>query len=258
MKSLDELFGIRGKVVLVTGAAGQLGGALSRAFLDAGATVYGTDKTVEPAHRIEHERMKYIALDIVSKEQVNSVLQQVFDAEGKLDILVNNAGVSCFEPFEERPEESFDWVMDVNLKGTFFCIQAYVNQARARGLGGAIVNIASMYGVISPDPRIYTDCARKNSEVYGATKAAVVQMTRYFGAHLAPMKIRVNCVSPGGIFNPDSPQGPDFVKNYSQRCPMGRMAETKEIVGAVVYLASDAASYTTGQNLLVDGGMSCW
>jgi NAD(P)-dependent dehydrogenase (short-subunit alcohol dehydrogenase family) len=115
-----------------------------------------------------------------------------------------------------------------------------------------------MYGVISPDFRIYTDCARKNSEIYGATKAAIIQMTRYFAVHLAQRNIRVNAISPGGIFNPQAPQGDDFIKNYSYRCPMQRMARADEMVGATLYLASDAASYTTGQNIVIDGGMSCW
>ena len=110
----------------------------------------------------------------------------------------------------------------------------------------------------SPDPRSYTDTDRQNSEVYGATKAGVIQMTRYFAVHMAQKNIRVNCVSPGGILNPTHPQGKDFIKNYSDRCPMGRMAHTHEIVGAVLYLSSSAASYTTGQNVVVDGGLSCW
>jgi NAD(P)-dependent dehydrogenase (short-subunit alcohol dehydrogenase family) len=259
MNTLDRLFGLDGKVVLVTGASGQLGEAVCRAFLEVGARVYGTDK-VPPtgARRLDHERMHYLALDITSKVEVDRVLSEVVAREGRLDVLINNAGVSCFEPFEQRPEESFDWVMDVNLKGTFFCIQTYARLAREKGIGGAIVNIGSMYGVISPDFRIYADGDRRNSEVYGATKAGVIQMTRYFGAHLAAAGIRVNCVSPGGLWNPENPQGADFVKQYSFRCPMGRMAETREILGAILYLASDAASYTTGHNLLVDGGMSCW
>ena len=131
-------------------------------------------------------------------------------------------------------------------------------RARKKDHTGSIVNIASMYGSISPDPRIYTDCDRKNSEVYGATKAGIIQMTRYFAVHLAEMNIRVNCVSPGGLYNPDAPQGEDFVKNYSYRNPMGRMGNAEEIIGVVLYLSSNAASYTNGQNIVVDGGMTSW
>ena len=121
-----------------------------------------------------------------------------------------------------------------------------------------IINIASMYGVISPDYRIYSEGDRKNSEIYGATKAAIIQMTKYFAVHLAERKIRVNCVSPGGIFNPENPQSDSFIKNYSLRCPLNRMANVNEIIGGIIFLSSDAASYVTGQNLIIDGGMSCW
>ena len=174
-------------------------------------------------------------------------------------MLINNAGASTFATFEERSEEDFDWVMGVNLKGTFLCIQSYVDLFDKYKLkNGSIINIGSLYGVISPDFRIYTDCARKNSEIYGATKAGIIQMSKYFAVHLADRNIRVNAISPGGILNPANPQGDDFQKNYSFRCPMKRMANTGEMVGAVIYLASDAASYTTGQNIVIDGGFSSW
>ena len=112
--------------------------------------------------------------------------------------------------------------------------------------------------MISPDPSIYHEDDRKNSEVYGATKAGIIQMTKYFAVHLAEKNIRVNAVSPGGIFNVENPQSAYFVDEYSKRNPMNRMANTGEILGAVLYLASDASSYVTGHNLVVDGGMSCW
>jgi NAD(P)-dependent dehydrogenase (short-subunit alcohol dehydrogenase family) len=120
------------------------------------------------------------------------------------------------------------------------------------------VNIASIYGEISPDPKIYLDGDRKNSEVYGATKAGVIQMTKYFAVHLAEKGLRVNAVSPGGIYNPETPQSERFIKEYSKRNPMGRMAMANEILGAILYLSSDTSSYVTGHNLVVDGGMSCW
>ena len=255
---LEGLFRLEGKTVLITGVAGQLGRKFSKAFLDAGATVFGADIKFDAKKMSVGDRIKYLEMDIADKKSVITAFDKVYEECGKLDILVNNAGVSTFEPFEKRPEESFDWVMDVNLKGTFFCMQTYANRLKEKKQKGSIINIGSIYGVISPDPRIYTDCDRKNSEVYGATKAGIIQMTKYFAAHLAKDGIRVNCISPGGIFNPEAPQGKDFVENYSYRCPMGRMAEAGEMVGALLYLSSDSASYTTGQNIVVDGGMSCW
>ncbi|MBW1706762.1 MAG: SDR family oxidoreductase [Deltaproteobacteria bacterium] len=255
---LDNLFDLANKVVLMTGATGQLGFEVCKAFEKAGSTVFATDKAINTKKVIDSKQVKYFEMDITDKASIIQGMDRVYAEYDHLDVLINNAGVSCFEPYEERPEESFDWVMDVNLKGTFLCIQAYANEIKEKKHDGSIINIGSIYGLISPDFRIYTDCKRMNSEVYGATKAAVIQMTRYFAVHLARYGIRVNSVSPGGIFNTESPQGEDFVENYSYRCPMGRMANCEEMIGGILYLASSAAGYTTGQNLVIDGGMSCW
>jgi len=251
---LEELFNLKDKTVFVTGATGQLGFEICQAYLKAGAIVIGGDKELNKERMLKSDNIEYLNIDISKKESVSNAFQK----QEQLDILVNNAGVSTFEPFLDRKEESFDWVMDVNLKGTFLCIQAYINLLKEKAHKGSIINIASIYGVVSPDYRIYTDCSRKNSEVYGATKAGIIQMTRYFAVHAAELGIRVNSVSPGGIFNPKQPQGEDFVKNYSNRCPMKRMANADEMVGGILYLSSEAAGYVTGQNLVIDGGMSSW
>ncbi len=248
----------RDKVVFITGAAGQLGTVFCREFIRAGSRVVAADKVINKEKIIKDGSIDYVVLDITKAAAVKKAFDSTVKKFGRIDILINNAGVSVFEPFEQRPEKSFDRVMDINLKGTFWCIQNFVRCAKDRETARSIVSVASMYGLISPDPRIYTDCKRNNSEIYGATKAGIIQMTKYFAVHLAARNIRVNCVSPGGIFNPDKPQGADFVKNYSLRCPMGRMAKAHEVAGAVLYLASDAASYTNGHNLVVDGGMSAW
>jgi NAD(P)-dependent dehydrogenase (short-subunit alcohol dehydrogenase family) len=255
---LKNLFGLENKVILVTGATGQLGFKVCQAFEKTGTIIYGTDKIVNEEKVVHSMKVKYFEMDITDKPSIIRGMDQIDSECGRLDVLINNAGVSCFEPFEDRPEESFDWVMDVNLKGTFFCIQEYVKKVKEKKHEGSIINIGSIYGLISPDYRIYTDCKRQNSEIYGATKAGIIQMTKYFAVHLARYGIRVNSVSPGGIFNPELPQGEDFVKNYSYRCPMGRMAKCEEIIGGILYFASSAAAYTTGQNLVIDGGMSCW
>tara|TARA_B100001287_G_C22504240_1_gene445134 strand:- start:376 stop:795 length:420 start_codon:yes stop_codon:yes gene_type:complete len=125
---------------------------------------------------------------------------------------------------------------------------------------GSIVNIASHYGIISPDPRIYSNSSRRNSEIYGATKAGIIQMTKYFSVNALAdgANLRVNAVAPGGIKNPLKPQNENFQKLYSERCPMGRLAETEEIVGPILFLISDDASYINGHTLVVDGGTTAW
>ncbi len=256
MDYLNRLFDLNQKVVVITGASGQLGSEFSYAFNALGAKVIGLDKFISLKNSNCTEEY---SVDITKKNEVLNVFKDIHLKYNHIDVLVNNAGISVFEPFEKRSEGSFDSVMDVNLKGTFFCIQSYVKLFDKSDLDqGAIVNIASHFGVVSPDFRNYTDCDRRNSEVYGATKAGVIQMTKYFAVYLADRKIRVNAVSPGGVYNPDAPQGDDFIRNYAFRCPMKRMAEASEFSGAVIYLASSAASYTTGQNVIVDGGVTCW
>jgi len=254
---LNNLFGLEGKTVLVTGACGQLGQIICQGFLDAESVVIGADLNLDQKNVIQHDKISYCSLDIASKHSVRLFLDELYKKYNSIDILINNAGVSTFEPFENRTEESFDWVSDVNLKGTFLCIQEYFKHQKNNKYGN-VINIASIYGLISPDPSIYHDDDRKNSEVYGATKAGIIQMTKYFAVHLAEKSIRVNAVSPGGIFNDEKPQSEKFIDEYSKRNPMNRMANVEDILGAVLYLASDASSYVTGHNLVVDGGMSCW
>jgi NAD(P)-dependent dehydrogenase (short-subunit alcohol dehydrogenase family) len=263
-RSLESLFGLTGSSVLVTGAGGQLGSAMVSGLVATGANVVATDISVEGVERARAraswplDRVASTACDVTRHEDIVAALALATRTFGGLDGLVNNAGVSTFEPFLERPESSIDWVMDVNIKGTILFMKEFVRHRQGAGSGGAIVNVASHYGLVSPDPRIYTDSTRKNSEVYGATKAGIIQMTRYYAVHAAEYGVRVNAVSPGGVRNADNPQGKDFQKNYSFRCPLGRMAESDEIVGAVIFLLSPAASYVNGHNLVIDGGFTSW
>jgi NAD(P)-dependent dehydrogenase (short-subunit alcohol dehydrogenase family) len=253
---ISKLFNLKNKVILVTGACGQLGSEICQAFINSGSIVVGVDLNLENK-RIDG--VNYYQLNTTNKKRKQKIYETIIKKYKAIDVLVNNAGVSTFENFEERTEEAFNWVIDVNLKGVFFDIQTYVNLFdKYEKKKGSIINIGSIFGIVSPDFRNYTDSTRKNSEVYGASKAGVIQMTKYFSTHLAERGIRVNCVSPGGVFNPSSPQGEDFQKNYNFRTPLKRMASSKELVGAILYLAGDAASYTTGQNIVIDGGLTAW
>ena len=253
----NNFFKLRNSVIVVTGAGGQVGRTICDYFSKLGCQVIGLDQDFKK--KFEFNVIEKYKVDIVNEKRIYDVLKKIIEKYKKIDVLINNAGVSTFEPFEDRNEETFDWVMDVNLKGTFNCIKSYVNLFDKININkGSIINIGSVYGAISPDFRIYDENDRKNSEVYGATKAGIIQMTKYFSVHLADRNIRCNSVSPGGIFNPENPQSEEFKKKYSFRCPMKRMANTDEIVGAIIYLSSELASYTTGQNIIIDGGMSAW
>tara|TARA_B100000795_G_C22776596_1_gene430287 strand:- start:594 stop:1364 length:771 start_codon:yes stop_codon:yes gene_type:complete len=253
---IENLFNLSNKVVLVTGSCGQLGKAICRAFRDSGCQVLGVDIDINLNQLAGVEYFELDARNLLKKQKIYEAL---IKTHKQIDVLINNAGVSTFDNFEERTEEDFDWVIDINLKALFFDIQTYVNLFdKYKQSVGSIINIGSLYGTVSPDSRIYIDLPRKNSEVYGASKAGVIQMTKYFSTHLADRNIRVNCISPGGILNPENPQGEEFQKSYAYRTPMKRMAKTEEMVGAALYLAGDSSSYTTGQNIEIDGGFSSW
>ena len=245
--------------VLITGAGGQLGSCFARAFCDEGAKLWLADTSAkavaETAKKLSADCvLGSLVFDVTNPEQVAAAFAKVRDHGGSLDVLLNNAGIGVFTPFWERDYKDFMQVLSVNVGGTFLCTREALRLMKDQGMG-SIVNIGSIYGVVSSDPRIYTDCARTNSEVYSASKAGVIQLTKYFAVHAASLGVRVNCVSPGGVFNK---QGEDFVRNYSNRTPVGRMAQDSEICGAVIFLASPEARYVSGQNIVVDGGLTAW
>ncbi len=252
---------LSGKKVLITGAAGQLGRQYCRAFAREGADVIAADIQLAACRQVigelagESKNHLALACDVSNPASVESAFAAIEKRFGTLDVLINNAGIAVFGSFEDRNFEDFMKVFRINAGGTFLCTKAASKLMRESGVRGVIINIGSIYGMVSSDPRIYTDSPRYNSECYSGSKAAVIQMTKYFAVHLAPYGIRVNCISPGGVFNG---QGDDFVKNYGVRSPMGRMAKEDELTATAIFLASDGASYITGQNIAVDGGWTAW
>jgi len=244
------------KTIIVTGGSGQIGHDLCKKLDKKKFNIVSTDISQPKTKLKDVDYYIYDTADIKDKKKFYDYVYQKYK---KIDILINNVGVAVFSDFTQRTEEEFDYVMDINLKSVFFDIQSYVKYYDLSKLdSGKIVNISSIFGVVSPDFRNYTDLARKSSEVYGATKAGIIQLTKYFAVHLANRKISVNCISPGGIFNKNEPQGRDFIKNYSYRTPMERMADVSEISDAILLFINFKSNFLTGQNIIVDGGLTCW
>jgi NAD(P)-dependent dehydrogenase (short-subunit alcohol dehydrogenase family) len=259
--TFNRLFSLEGRVAVVTGACGQLGRQFAEALCGAGAFVVLTDLDHRIVRKMAGElstrypgQVSALVMDVTRRRSIQTATAQIVRTEGKIDILLNNAGIGIFTPFESRTEEEVRRAIDINLKGTLWCSQLFSEPMRARK-SGCIINIGSIYGVISADPRIYAKSGRNSSEVYAATKAGVIHLTRYLAVYLAPHGIRVNAISPGGVFNH---QDPEFVTNYCAKAPLGRMATPTDLEGALIYLASDASSYVTGHNLIVDGGITLW
>jgi NAD(P)-dependent dehydrogenase (short-subunit alcohol dehydrogenase family) len=259
-----------GKNVLVMGGAGIIGNNLSRALAFAGAKVIIADNNIERANFIANDISNSIlgsnvlafSCDISNKLSVVNLSKVINSKVGDLDILINNAATKSqnfFEPFESFPVEDWDLVMDVNLKGVMLACQVFGGAMAERGRG-SIINTLSVYGIVAPDQRIYEGSeyegrAINTPAVYSASKAAVWGLTKYLAAYWGNRNVRVNAVTPGGVF---SGQNDEFVRRYSARVPLGRMASQDEMSGAIVYLASDASSYVTGHNLVVDGGLTAW
>ena len=236
------------ETVVVTGAGGQLGRAIC-SRLDNDYEIYRVDVSFSK----ESETARDFRVDVADQSQVSELFERI-----NPDVVVNNAGVSLFTPLVDRTEEELDHVYQVNLRGTINMTNAFARANKNNSLPKRIVNLGSVYGVVSADPRIYTDCDRNSPEIYAATKAGIIQLTKYYCVHLRDIAIRVNSISPGGIFNPEEPQGEDFVQNYSFRCPMGRMGSPDDIANGVRFLISHESAYINGHNLIIDGGFTSW
>ena len=212
-------------------------------------------------HRPTHENEEFVNLDITNEREVQNYFNTLAAQDEPIEeiALINCAGISVFDDYACRSKQDFMKVLEVNLYGSFNMLQKTVNFSRTKNIKCSIVNTGSLFGTRSPDERNYVDLNRKNSEVYGASKAGIEQMTRYFAAHLGKENIRVNCVSPGGILNELEPQGDAFQKLYSYKVPLGRMGLYNEMVGAYAFLLSNVdASYISGQIINVDGGYTAW
>ncbi len=241
------------KVILITGGTGFLGTHFSRALQDAGAQVIITSRDGDGGG---------IALDVTKKESITSAFQQAIDQHGRIDTVINNAAIDPkFEAgadkndkkFENYPEELLRQSLEVNLLGYTLVAQEAVKHMLKAGKGN-IINISSIYGVTGPDQRIYPEGTQKPVD-YFITKGGVVMLTKFLATTYGPKGIRANTLTLGGVFNEHDEA---FQTQYGNRTPLGRMAKPEEVGGPLVFLASDASSYMTGANLIVDGGWTAW
>ena len=235
------------KNVIITGSEGQLGRCFVSKLKALEYQVIGFDLADQV-----NDNIIYCQVDITNRSEIENALDELSQ---DIDILINNAGVSVFSPFEDRTDDELDFVIGVNLKGTILMTQAIFNRYFKHKKNGCVVNIGSIYGVIAGDMRLYNQGDRKTPEIYGATKAAVINLTKYFAAYMADYNVRVNCMSPGGILNN---QDSEFIKKYSHKVPMARMGNEKDLLSTLEYLISDNSSYITGQNVVIDGGLTVW
>ena len=276
MVEIFEKFSLAGRVAIVTGGPGLLGKEFCKTLAEAGAAVVvadingeGADAEAETLTKAGYQALG-VQADVTNPESVRALVNKALKVYGRLDILVNSAALDPkFDPqalaaratplgsFEDYPVDSWRQALDVNLTGLFLCCQAAVRPMLSQGKG-VLINICSMYGLVGPDQRLYQRDGKQTSYkpvYYSVTKAGVLGLTNYLATYYAGKNIRANALTPGGVFN-----GHDeiFLKAYSARAVMGRMANKDEMNGALLFLASDASSYMTGANLVVDGGWTAW
>lgn len=279
MSQTDKLFSVENKICIVTGGLGQIGAEFVKELHSRGARVAVWGRTMNDV-RIEKTlgrealtdpKLRFYAVDITKKDDLNRALDDMQAAWGDApDVLVNNAGIDTQPsappevsgPFENFPEEVFREVVDVNLVGTFLTCQAVGARMVQAGKGGSIVNVGSIYGMVSPVQDIYaykkemTGVPFIKPVAYSAAKSGIYNLTRYLATYWGKQGIRVNTLTPSGVWRETQDQY--FQANYCARMPIGRMARANEYNGALIFLVSDASIYMTGSNLIMDGGWTAW
>lgn len=268
-----DFFSLKGKTAIVTGGMGILGQRFCEGLACFGANLVIVDLSEKATQKFALDLAKTYGVqavgfgcDVSEVASVADMVKRTKDCFGEIHILHNNAASKSddleafFASFEEYDLREWRKIMSVNIDGMFLVAQAVGKQMILQGTGGSIIQTASIYGIVAPDQRIYERSyymgrSINTPAVYSVSKAAVVGLTKYLSSYWAPHNIRVNTLTPGGV---RSGQNDEFIKRYSARIPLGRMAERDEMVGALIYLASDASSYVTGQNIVVDGGLSVW
>lgn len=273
MTTIWDKFSLKGQVVLVTGGAGLLGKQFCRTLAEAGAQVVVADlnesaaKTVAQTISQDGYQAIGVGVDVTNPESTRAMVAAAVEAYDRLDVLVCSAALDPkFEPqhqgqhansFEDYPLKAWQEALDVNLTGMFLSVQAAVKPMVEKN-HGSIILICSTYGLAGPDQRIYERAGQPKQfkpVFYSVTKAGVLGLTRYLATYYAGTKIRTNALTPGGVYNNHDEV---FVRNYTARTVLGRMADQDEMNGALLYLASEASSYMTGSNVVVDGGWTAW
>ncbi len=262
-RSVQDLFNLQGKVAILTGASGWLGSAMSRALAEAGAKLVVTSRDGANAQQFAASLPGSghigIGFDQGDTDSIPDFVQGVIEKMGQIDILVNNAYGGSGPSIESATAEDFDLAYHTGVTAYFLLARAVADHLRARGVAGSIINISSMYGVVASYPDAYAGLPVNSPPNYHGLKGGIVHLSRHLAAYWAKDNIRVNCIAPGP-FPTDKTQAslPEFIERLDTKVPMGRMGRPEELKGLVVLLASDAGSYITGQNILVDGGWTAW
>jgi gluconate 5-dehydrogenase len=262
-RSVQQLFDLSGKVAIVTGAAGWLGSAMSRALAEVGARLVVTSRDAGQAETfaasLPGRGHVGIGFEQGETDTIPAFVQQVIERMGQIDILVNNAYGGTGPSIDTATAEDFDRAYHTGVTAYFLLAREVVNHLRQRQAPGSIINIGSMYGVVGSYPDAYTGLPTNSPPNYHGLKGGIVHLTRHLAVYWAKDHVRVNCISPGPFPKQVTMDAlPEFIERLDGKSPMGRMGRPEELKGVAVLLASEAGSYITGQNILVDGGWTAW
>ncbi|WP_400243369.1 SDR family oxidoreductase [Niallia sp. JL1B1071] len=264
MKSLQELFSLENKVAFISGASGHLGSAISESLAECGANVVLAGRNQENNKRLAEKLANQfgviclpVYLDISSRDSITNCVELALKEFEKVDILINNASYGSTGKIESMSDKDWEIGIDGTINQTFRLTNSILPYMVTQGSGN-IINISSMYGVVSPNPEIYGDSGQNNPPNYGVGKAAIIQFTKYIACHYGKEGIRANCLSPGPFPKPEVLENGEFINQLACKNPLGRVGRPEELKGAIAYLASDASSFVTGHNLSVDGGWTAW
>jgi len=260
----EQLFSLKGKTAIVTGGSGHLGSGMAKTLAGFGATVIVLGRTeqalkdfVDQNQSLYGNRLKYFVCDVTDENGFKEVVEETVAKHGTVDILVNNAYGKQNESFDELTKEAWNRALDISLTHYFTCSKA-VSPIMLEKQSGSIINIASIYGFLGTDQRVYEPLGKRTPLHYSVAKGGILQMTRYLAMLWAQEGIRVNAISPG-VFPPKrGPERPDYMHELTTRVPLGRVGQPNDLAGLIALLASQASSYITGQNFIVDGGWSVW
>lgn len=262
---MKELFSLEGKTVILTGGCGNLGRVMAKHLLEYGANLYIADVIDTPLEELTGQNVHYIKCDLSNSESIRNMLNQVDAETGHIDCMINNAAYGggaggkkmTKTRVEDFDDETWAYGLDGTVGVTFRCLREIIPFMKKNGKG-SIVNIASMYGIVAPDHSIYGDTGNNSPITYGAGKSGVVQLTKYMASYLAKDGIRVNSITPGP-FPKITPQSDmDFIQKLNNKTMIGRTGRPEELAGPLILLCSDASSFMTGTNVIVDGGWTAW
>lgn len=256
---MEVMLSLKNKVILITGGYGYLGTSICQGLVLMGAKVWVLGKSAEKfSHKFgQTSNMFFQEVDISDTKSIENGIEKIYQIEQKIDVFINNAMFLKGQHPETMSDEDWNYGIDGCLNSVYRCIRAVIPYLKKNSVG-KIINVSSMYGLVSPDFKVYENNTFLNPPHYGASKAGILQMTRYYACYLGKHNIQVNAVTPGAFPNTEVQQNQEFIQNLKEKSPLGKIGKPEDLQGVFILLSSEASNFITGQNFIIDGGWTAW